>query len=47
MQMIKKYVTPNVSVIVVAMSDVITTSLGGGYDDKENWQNDVFIGKNP
>ena len=47
MQMIKKYVTPNVSVIVVAMSDVITASLGGGHDDKENWQNDVFIDKLP
>lgn len=47
MQMIKKYATPNASVIFVATSDVITISPGGGYDDKENWQNDVFIGKNP
>ena len=47
MQMIKKYATPNVSVIFVATSDVITTSPGGGCDDKENWQNDVFISNNP
>lgn len=42
MKMNKSYVAPQISVVFVATSDVITTSPGGGFDNLENYMNDVF-----
>ena len=42
MKMNKNYIAPQISVIFVATSDVITTSSGYAFDSVENFMNDMF-----
>ena len=42
----KNYAAPEISILITCENDILTTSLGGGFDSSDNWQNDVFPGLN-